>query len=353
MSEGSEKYVLSKIPSTQFHVGKASPEDLYVFVQSDKEYILFAAKDEVLTEHKVETIIKLNGVNLYVESLALKQKSDGASPESGAGIKIITADQMMQNVTQGLSTIDSSKAYVNEILSKEAEASIKAIYVDLIQNPAVAPLGDLSKALAQMSEKILAVLVPEIGEVKVVLLKNLMSMSYMSHAASITTLALLISLANDFNSKTAFRNLSLACLVMDAGLGDLEDHWLDTYYIKRSDLPTHIWERIKAHPVKSQQLVAYTSFASEILGQMILNHHELYNGTGYHRGLHSASLPALVQILAMAVDLFEMIRHEELTQKRFTLKDIFIRIQERGKAAHEKRHNSRFVDNLHKYLGLR
>src|SRR5688572_4139365 len=91
------------------------------------------------------------------------------------------------------------------------------------------------EAVAELSDSLLNVLVPEVRDAKSSILQQLRHIHLMNHAAAISSLAMLTALGSGFESRTAFSNLALACLLMDAGLVEISEKDLTTYYKNRSE----------------------------------------------------------------------------------------------------------------------
>ncbi len=68
---------------------------------------------------------------------------------------------------------------------------------------------------------------------------------------------------------------------------------------KPGALSTVEWERVRLHPYYSERILSRSS-ALQHLAQLAGSHHERLDGSGYHRALPAASLPAPHRILAAA-----------------------------------------------------
>ncbi len=309
--------------------------DLYVYIQHANRYLVFLRKDQELSTSKRDNLSRLSANSLFVE----EEETSGAFVES----KIPPSNT--------LSFLDPNSSFRNEILGPEAGEILHEAYRELL-SVEEAPVGDVAQRLIGMSEEILEALAPETEDLKKSVIKNLANLNVMNDAAAITSLALLAALANDFNSRTALRQLSQACLFMDISLGDLDEHHLNQYYQDRNSLPSHIHEIIRVHPVKSQQLIARLPEISDSVGQMVLLHHELHNGKGYHRGIRTANVLPLARILAFAVDLYERIKREKLNKGSKNLRNLLVEFREVGIDPHQRRHAIGIIDNVLKYLKI-
>jgi HD-GYP domain-containing protein (c-di-GMP phosphodiesterase class II) len=307
--------------------------DLYVFIPTADKYLVFVRKDQELSASKLENLRRLSSATLFV----LRSESEVRGPESDA--------------PASLAFLDPDSSFRNEVLGVETAQVIQDSYKELIKLDEKQG-SDIPARLISMSDKILEALAPETEDLKQVLLKNLMNLNIMSHAAAISALALLTALSNDFSSRTALRQLCHACILMDAGLGDLEDGYLEQYYRDRSILPAHVVESIRLHPVRSQQLLSKFPEVSDSTGQLILLHHELHNGKGYHRGIRTGNVLPLARVLAFGVDLYERIKGDRMNNGRKNLKVCLLEFKEAGIDPHLRRHSHTLVENVYKYLKI-
>jgi HD-GYP domain-containing protein (c-di-GMP phosphodiesterase class II) len=200
---------------------------------------------------------------------------------------------------------------------------------------------------------LLDLLVPEARDAKSSILQQLRHIHLMNHAAAISSLVMLTALANGFESRTAFSNLAFACLLMDAGLVDVSEKELLTYYKNRTELPAHVMDRIRLHPMKSSQMLQGMKDVNEAVQQLVLLHQELHNGKGYHRGLRTGSVSPLARNLAFAVDLYEHIKGAELRGEKLTIAQAIVLLSERGAAVHDRRHGADISTKLQEYLNLK
>lgn len=316
--------------------GLVSQFDLYVYLATSSQYVLLIHKNEIVSETKFKQAEQLWGKNLFIKKTDLSLFLGEAPPD-----KSPTLDSLLPE-----------EVFEKDILGEPAERALKAAYQELLGSKDSSLDGvDPTETLKEMSDKILGLLLPEVKESRDTLLKQLKNVSYMNNASAISTLAVLIALANDFNSKTSLEALCRAVVLMDASLAEIDDATMDTYYRNRDELPTHVWEKIKNHPLKSQQLVAYMPIANEIVNQLILTHHELHNGKGYHRGIRSGGVLLLGQVLSLAVDTFERLKSATLNGDReYSLKSALDSFREKHLEPHSRRHPEKLVNNVFKFL---
>jgi hypothetical protein len=302
---------------------------LFVFMKASRKYILYVSSKEEVSAEKRENLRRLSGTDLFV------RKGDGAQDAPPGPEKVIAGD-----------------AFHGELLGEKAAEALKKVYRDILMT-GQGDAGKISSVIAGLADSLLAAVAPDVGDLKSSVIKNVKNVQFMSDTAAITSLGILCALANDFKSKTAFQNISQAVVMMDASLADLEPWELETYYKNRRELPAHALEKINNHPVKSQQLVAYLPVANETVNQLILMHHELHNGKGYHRGIRTANSIPLGRVLAFAVDIYEYLRSAELNGRNVTLEQAIMSFEERGVDVHQRRHHNKVVKSVGDFLGLK
>ncbi len=325
--------------------GTVAPYDLYVYLTTSGQYLLLVQKNEKLSESKAKQFLQLWGKNLYIKKEDLKSMM--AVPLAGPPSK--------------LEDLDPNSVFQNDILGEAAEKSLKTSYLSLLGSTTQGSgfnspdeMPDPTETLKDLADKILAALLPDVKSYRDAIVGQLKNVTYMNHASAITTIAVMVALANEFNSKTSLESLSRAIILMDASLAEIDDEILETYYRNPEELPTHVWEKIKTHPLKSQQLVAYLPVANEIVNQLILTHHELHNGKGYHRGIRSGGILLLGQVLSLAVDAYERFKMAHLNgDSSFNLEKVFESFKEKHLEPHSRRHPDKIVKNVFSYLGMK
>ena len=311
--------------------------NLYVFMKASQRHILYVSALEAVEGEKKENLRRLSQGEIFVRK--------GDVPHS----QVVTNSLPLP---PNAAPLNAGKAFDGEVLGDQAASALKEVYRNLLQNGGGDP-GQISAAIADLADSILSVVAPEVGDIKTTVVKSARNAQYMNDTAAITSLGVMCALANDFKSRTALQNLSHAIVMMDAALSDLESWELETYYRNRRELPAHALEKIQNHPVKSQQMVAYLPVANETVNQLILHHHELHNGKGYHRGIHTAHTIPLGRVLALAVDIYENLRAAELSGSPRTLDQVVTQLYEKGVEPHMRRHQAVIVKAVADFLGLK
>jgi len=111
---------------------------------------------------------------------------------------------------------------------------------------------------------------------------------------------LVTSIANQMNlDEKQVESLKYASLLHDAGKADIPLQILT----KTSKLTPKEYKIIKRHPVKGAQILRPMQILKPVI-QIIMHHHEKFNGTGYPSKLKKGQIPQGARIMAVA-DAFE------------------------------------------------
>ena len=102
----------------------------------------------------------------------------------------------------------------------------------------------------------------------------------------------------------ALNNIRRGALLHDAGKIAIPDAILK----KPGPLSAAEWDKVKRHPVLGYGLIKDVRLVKEV-GDIILCHHERYDGTGYPRGLRGPAIPLEARIFAVADTLDAITSH--------------------------------------------
>lgn len=116
-------------------------------------------------------------------------------------------------------------------------------------------------------------------------------------------------------------NLYIAALLHDVGKLKIP---LDILY-KPGHLNEQEWQLIKRHPVEGASLVAQLAPCKH-LAQVVLHHHEFYNGRGYPGGLTGEDTPLLSRIIAVT-DAYEAMTSDRPFRRGFSHREAISRLK--------------------------
>jgi len=121
------------------------------------------------------------------------------------------------------------------------------------------------------------------------------------------TLARLVGISDS----AVLDNIRKGSLLHDVGKIAIPDSILK----KPSRLSASEWEKVKLHPVLGYGLIREIKMVKEV-GNIILYHHERYDGTGYPRGLKKDSIPLEARVFALADALDAITSHRPYRKER-------------------------------------
>ncbi|MBP7843969.1 MAG: hypothetical protein KA116_04075 [Proteobacteria bacterium] len=328
MSEIHERIELKEVPTDS---DGNTLLNLYVLLPSSRRYVVFVSKGDSLNPEKQERLKNHALPNIFVLPSELK-----AALEEKNTKKVYA---------------DHPDGFHSEVLGKEAKADLKKIYNILMGNSTVDQKLH-SQILQESADKILSIVAPESKELRDTVVKSSKYVHLMNDSSAITTLSVLFAFANGFDSRKSYFELTCAALVMDVSLDALSPKERELSLTFFSTLPKEVQKTIQNHPIKSHQLVSERiPNLSDTTMQLILNHHELFNGKGYPRGIRSESLFPLVKILSFSVDVYERLRKAEILKQPLDILSAVKEIHDEKVEAHLRRHNRKISQKIIELLG--
>jgi response regulator RpfG family c-di-GMP phosphodiesterase len=131
-----------------------------------------------------------------------------------------------------------------------------------------------------------------------------------SHSFLCTIYATAIIKQFEWQSKTMIETAAMACLFHDIGLSQLDPKFLD---MDEADMSEEELEIYKTHPKIAFDMLEGQRMVKSSVRQVILQHHECYDGTGYPSGMSGNRVLTLANILRLA-DEFSLLLKK--TQKK-------------------------------------
>jgi len=325
------QYRKADIEKVSDPVTRVVNQDLYVFLPSVERYVRFVQQGEALTDVRLEALRRHADTALYVAGSVVAD----ASPELQEVAKQIEAD---------LSTEDL------ETLSVEVEAELADIYRTLSSFDSS---DDALGKLENMATRVLDLVAPEVKNIRAKLLANVRYLPLMNASAAISTVGVLCAHSNGISSRKSFRELALASFLMDLSLGEITAEVREAFLLTPEKLPSELLSELQQHPLRSYNL-ALDRLPSlpEQIRQLILNHHELFNGRGYPRGLRSDVLFPMARFLALAVDIYEHLCRKQASKGTPNVTEVLYELLEPHVEPHLRRHSRQVLLPVFAYLDL-
>ncbi|MBU0936709.1 MAG: diguanylate cyclase [Spirochaetes bacterium] len=129
----------------------------------------------------------------------------------------------------------------------------------------------------------------------------------LEHVQLVRRVALALGKLRKLTSST-MEILDSACLMHDIGKSSLPDSIL----CKAGPLSDDEWTQVRKHPEYGCKILS-GSANLQAVGEIVLHHHERWDGSGYPDGQASEAIPLLSRILTLA-DAWAVIRHEQVYQ---------------------------------------
>lgn|GEM_PF-437726 len=288
-------------------------------------------------------------LRLSSESLEIARESAG-SEESGEDFSGTRVRLSGPKAEEFSSTIRHLSSHQAEFLRESIRDRLLGIYGRLL-DPKVSHEANV-EALGQVSADLLETIAPDISGLMLRLKQNAKYLHIMNDTAAIAAVVVLFAAADGQTSRQVFKELTYATILMDLTLSDVSRADLDLFLLnKQSELKPEVLETILKHPMNSHELLNRRGGkTSDLVGQLVLGHHELYSGKGYPRKVRSDNLAPLVRLLSMAVDSIEIMKRSHLLGNVLSLEQAVEELLEPQTLPHLRRHSKRLVTSTLDFL---
>lgn len=328
-------------------------EDLYVHLPTQDRFVCFVKKGDEFEERKINSLSGHADPHVYVRNVDLKIVPEENVINYGKDKKISAEPTPEPPAIQALKApAHQASMKISDLTTAREDISEKLVKVFKgLKDPATFDLSGAGDTLGELAGGILDVVAPEASQLHSTLLKQSSNIDLMHDSSAILCLAVLFTVVNGFSSRNIFKDLSFATLLMDMTLVEFPQDKLHGYYKDRKSLEGADLATFKKHPMDSFTLVNNElKNINDTIRQLILCHHELYNGKGFPRGQRSESLPPIARILSLAVDTFETMKGYMLRGEKLELLPALNILLEKDCEPHLRRHSRKLVDNTIKAL---
>lgn len=308
--------------------------DLYIHFPYSKKYVKFLVAGDVLDDRRIEALQKHKDPRVFIKAGSM-----------------LSADSLKKNPERFNEIKRDPETFTDSTLRFKAD--LVKIF-DFLKIDGLASPEESAATLAKMesiADNVLSEVAPDVDDLRKFLVQNSKHLMLMADSLAIASIAVMTALAHGFDSRAIFRDLSLAAILMDAPLSDLGEEKINKYYTNMNLLDQKDLELVRNHPMISAQALStrVRSFSQTVL-QLILGHHELYNGKGFPKGTRSEMLPPVARSFALAVDIFEVMKREKIQGREITMLDAIEVLREKDVDAHLRRHNQRIVSSLANFI---
>jgi HD-GYP domain-containing protein (c-di-GMP phosphodiesterase class II) len=280
---------------------------LYVKNEEKNAYVEYIRKEkEKENEEKAaEAIKELEAKTQMFEEMQKKEKKEqdpGELPIEGAFTKDPEAPELPPEIELKEEQVAEIKEAVQAMMSGNAEERAEAM----------ADAAALAQAVATE------------GESKQSLFTDLWQSSaeekFDGHAKNISTFAVVFAMGMGYNNRDVVKSLSLAGLVHDLGVCQIDIETVRTPQELRSKEQKVLFED---HMRATIEMLAglRLGLPLEVL-KILAMHHEKFDGTGYPKKLKNWDVDAMAQILSMA-DVFDGMIRGRYDGKERTLTEAF------------------------------
>ncbi|RPJ78718.1 MAG: HD domain-containing protein, partial [Alphaproteobacteria bacterium] len=130
-----------------------------------------------------------------------------------------------------------------------------------------------------------------------------------SHSFLVTLYSTALIKQFEWQSKATIETTAMACMFHDIGKMMLPKEFLE---LRPKDMTPEQLEQYKKHPELGMQMIESNRAINNSVKQVILQHHEAYNGTGFPHGAKGNKILTLANIVCLADDFVHIMLDDKL-----------------------------------------
>ncbi|MBK26844.1 MAG: hypothetical protein CME70_22775 [Halobacteriovorax sp.] len=246
-----------------------------VFILLNGKHVKFKNKGDILGKEKYDLFMAKNVKSIYVESDLVLEFMDWLTDTKAEDIE----DMVKEAGEENREVIEDSlalKEIVYEVFSDEKLTPDK---VEAIQGHVEDFVGKIKKdpITAQAIEAIMA-----------------RNDDIAAHSVNVANLAVFLGMAVGHGHSFVLENLYMGSIFHDYGKAKIPPE----IYANPSHPEYDQW--IKQHPENSVKIIRKSEGIPDQVFNIMLQHHEYYDGSGYPEGIKGSNIYSLAQIVSMA-----------------------------------------------------
>lgn len=263
----------SEVLLSNINPEKPLPAD--IFVKIDGKYIKFRQKGDALTTERFDQFISKGVKNLYIASSLimsfLEWVNESKEKEIEELIELAGEENRSFFAREGEVRAAVYETFLESELSNEVveklQTSVKGFVNNISQNPITA------KAIAALADK---------------------NSSIADHSVSVANLSVYLALVCGHGHQFVLENVYMGAIFHDYGKAKipLKD-------LNNTDGRLYS-QAIQDHPEKGAKMIQKTEGMPSQVLNIVLQHHEQFNGHGYPAGLEGENVYELAQIVSIA-----------------------------------------------------
>jgi HD-GYP domain-containing protein (c-di-GMP phosphodiesterase class II) len=260
------------------------PFDLYVNLPRNQKLFLYRRANDVLESQRLQKISHQSFTHFYVHKDQYDHFVDYVALQFRSLLETSNESKQSRRLSQAArgmlsSTFRQDNSAIAAVLLENLNNITAALIEASLEGAAYRQAKQMFQRLAQLAEK---------------------GTDFHRHPITVTSLAVLISLAVGYSNEHILNDLAMAALLHDIGLSQLS-----TKIIQKSHRPQDL------SPLESLQLRRHPMLALEVLRErgveiseltkiIISQHHEDFAGKGYPLGIRGYHFNELAQIVRLA-----------------------------------------------------
>ncbi|MBF0363937.1 MAG: HD domain-containing protein [Oligoflexia bacterium] len=287
------------VPMKQLILDSDISFNLFLYLQLNNKMLQVMKKGDLLTKKRLDDLFNKN---IHVVFILKSDKEDFYKYKAKSFSAVILDEKCSQE-----KKIEQIKVYTKETIQGLSEVTNLEESVQIMENCS----GVTKQIVSDVANKGFAKAFDDITK----MIKT--GSGLMVHSANVSSLSVIFGMLMNIIEPKELEDLAMGGLLHDLGLSKCDGAIVEKYLKNEHNMPEAEWSAFVEHPMYAMEMLkSRSSTLSKNVLDIVFQHHENFDGTGFPRRIKNMQINYLAKIVRIAND-FDIVYRELAAQQKY------------------------------------